>query len=189
MRADCFGHFVGQDTPQVSITVQHTQESLCLAHIYAIAGVAGVNYAIRDVFDYGVDGQFDPVIVRRGRRVVSGHPLAFQAKATINWEVNNGEIVYDLEAKTYDDLVGRTPSEVTMVLILLCMPKEQIDWHRATQDATLLRNGCYWAILQGEPCGNTSTKRIRIPATNLLTPDRLRELMAAEKLRREAQCL
>ena len=179
----------GQGAPQVSITVQHIQESLCLAHIYAVAGMAGVAHSLRNVHDYGVDGQFDPVIIRHGRRVVSGHPLAFQAKATINWELVEGEIVYDLEAKTYDDIVSRTDSEITMVLILLCMPKEQADWHITTPDATTIRHCCYWAILGGDPCGNASKKRIRIPATNLLTPDSLRELMEAEKVRRETQCL
>jgi hypothetical protein len=172
---------------QLSITVQHTQESLCLAHIYALAGVAGVNHAYDPAHDYGVDGQFDPVIVRGNRRVVSGHPVAFQAKATTNWEMVAGHIIYDLEAKNYDDIVSRGPSEVTMILILLCMPKDQESWHLATPDATLMRNCCYWAILKGEPSGNASTKRIRIPAENLLTPESLRELMAAEKARRETQ--
>lgn len=173
----------------MTITVQHIQESLCMAHIYAVAGVAGVNHAYNPAHDYGVDGQFDPVIVRGNRRVVSGHPLAFQAKATTDWEVVGGHIVYDLEAKNYDDIVTRDASEVTMILILLCMPKDQNDWHLATPDDTTMRNCCYWAVLQGPPCGNASTKRIRIPIENLLTPDSLKELLAAEKIRRETQWL
>ena len=98
----------GRGAQKLSITVQHTQESLCLAHIYAVAGMAGVDHALRNIHDYGVDGQFDPVIIRGNRRIVSGHPLAFQAKATINWDLVEGNIVYDLEAKTYHDMVSRT---------------------------------------------------------------------------------
>ena len=158
-----------------------------MAHIYAVAGVAGVNHAYDPAHDYGVDGQFDPVIVRGNRRVVSGHPLAFQAKATTNWELIDGHIVYDLEAKNYDDIVARHSSEITMILILLCMPKDQADWHLATPDATMMRNCCYWAILKGPLCGNVSTKRIHVPVANLLTPNSLKELLAAEKLRRESQ--
>jgi hypothetical protein len=173
----------------LSITVQHIQESLCMAHIYAVAGMAGVNHDYRPAHDYGVDGQFDPVIIRGNRRVVSGHPLAFQAKATINWERVGDKIVYDLEAKTYDDIVSRDASQVTMLLVLLCLPKDQAEWHQTSSDATLIRNCCYWEILRGEPCGNASTKRVFIPDTNLLTPDALRELLAAEKTRRETQWL
>lgn len=169
------------------ITVQHTQESLCLAHIYALAGVAGVNYAIRHVFDYGVDGQFASVLSRGGRLITTGHPLDFQAKATINWELTDGKIVYDLEAKTYDDMVGRDTSETTLLLILLCLPKSRTEWHEATEMATTIRHCCYWHILRGDPCGSTSTKRVFIPATNLLTPDSLKDLLVAERIRRLSQ--
>ena len=171
----------------MSITIQHTQESLCLAHIYAVAGVAGVVHDLRATHDYGVDGQFDPVVFRGTRRVVSGHPLAFQAKATINWELVDGHIVYDLEAKTHDDIVSQTDAEVTMLLLLLCLPKDQAAWHEATLSETTIRHCCYWHILRGSPCGNASSKRIYIPATNLLTPESLKALMAAEKERRERQ--
>lgn len=170
--------------------MQHTQESLCLAHIYAVAGMAGVNHAIESIHDYGVDGQFESVTLRQNRRVNSGHQIAFQAKATTRWELVNGHIVYDLEAKTYDDLVSREDSAITMVLILLCMPKEQTDWHLAAPDATLIRNCCYWHIFKKGPLsGSTSSKRINIPSANVLTPDSLKELLAAEKLRRETQWL
>lgn len=42
-----------------------------MAHIYAVAGMAGVSHDLRSAHDYGVDGQFDPVIIRGNRRVVS----------------------------------------------------------------------------------------------------------------------
>ena len=171
------------------ITIQHTQESLCLAHIYAVAGVAGVNYAIRKNYDYGVDGQFSAVVNRDGRLVDSGHPLDFQAKATINWNLVNEHIVYDLEAKTYNDIVSRTLSETTLLLILLCLPKNQGEWHGATCDETILRHCCYWHTFTGELTSNTSKIRIYVPSANLLTPVSLNSLLALEKARREAQSL
>ena len=171
----------------MSITTQHTQESLCVAHIYALAGMAGLNYAIRYIFDYGVDGQFSPVTIRDGRRVNSGFPLDFQAKATINWELRNGCIVYDLEAKTYNDIVSRTEAETTLILILLCLPKEQVNWHVAEEVATTLRNCCYWHSFTGEPTENTGTKRILIPVENRLTPGVLNNLLGLERARRQNQ--
>ena len=153
-----------------------------MAHIYALAGVAGVNHDYKPAHDYGVDGQFDPVVVRGKRRVVSGHPIAFQAKATTDWELDGSEIVYDLEAKTYDDLVTRHPSEVTM-------PKDPTSWHNVLPETTELKHYCYWAILSGPPCGNTQTKRIRIPVSQVLTPSSLLDLLAAERRRRQSQWL
>jgi hypothetical protein len=150
--------------------------------------MAVINYGFGQTYDYGVDGQFYPVVQRpNGRRVVSGHPLDFQAKATINWKLTDGHIVYDLEAKTYDDIVSRDPSETTLLLILLCLPKAQDEWHEMTDSATTIRHCCYWEILTGAPCGKTSSQRIFIPSTNVLTPTTLKALLAAERERRQSQ--
>ena len=169
------------------ITEQHTEESLCLAHIYALAGVAGVNYGIRKVYDYGVDGQFNTVIARGTRRIDSGFPLDFQAKATVDWELTDGYIVYDLESKTYNDMVERSDAETTLMLILLCLPETRAQWHGTTPQETIMRHCCYWHILRGDPTSNASTKRILIPESQILTPDSLNQLLTAERLRREGQ--
>jgi hypothetical protein len=184
-RAKLF-NFHNLEGSSLPITEQHTEESLCLAHIYALAGVAGVNYGIRKGYDYGVDGQFNEVITRGTRRVDSGFPLDFQAKATIDWELKDGHIVYDLEAKNYNDMVERSDAETTLMLILLCLPKARTQWHGATAQETIMRHCCYWHILTGEPTPNTSKKRIFIPETQILTPDTLNELLTAERERREA---
>ena len=157
-----------------------------MSHIYALAGVAGVNYTV-DRYDYGVDGRFIPVAVRGNRRVNSGFPLDFQAKATVDWEQRNGCIVYDLEAKTYNDIVSRSPAETTLILILLCLPKDESLWHLAETDATTLRHCCYWHSFTGEATDNQNTKRICIPAENRLTPAVLNDLLVKERIRRQNQ--
>lgn len=172
----------------MSITVPHIKENLCSAHIYAIAGMAGANLGLHFVHDYGVDGQFVAVVVRGKRHVNSGIPLDFQAKATVDWEIRGDHVVYDLESKTYNDMVTRSPSCTTLVLVLLCLPKDAADWHSATATSTTLRNCCYWHILSGPPVENEdSTKRIKIPVDQLFTSESLRELLEAERSRREAQ--
>lgn len=172
---------------QLSITKQHTQETLCLAHIYAIAGMAGVNYSIKYVYDYGVDGQFSEVVQRGNRLVNTGYPLDFQAKASTNWELSDGNIIYDLEAKTYNDIVSRTSAETTLILILLCLPPAMRDWHGTTYEQTTLRHCCYWQGFTGAATQNTSKQRVSIPTTNLLTPEALRYLLAVERARRQGQ--
>jgi len=168
------------------ITEQHTEESLCFAHIYALAGIAGVNYSAQR-YDYGVDGQFSAV-VRRGKRLVdSGFPLDFQAKATVDWKLIDGNIVYDLEAKTYNDFVSRQADSTTMILILLCLPRDRNSWHATSCDQTILRHCCYWHIVTGELTLNTTKKRIYIPAAQLLTPAALNNLLTLERERRRGQ--
>jgi len=106
----------------VSITIQHTKECLCIAHITALGGSAGLNFSARPLFDYGVDGDFRLVQIRDGRRAETGFSLAYQAKSTVCWLEKDGHIIYDLEAKTYNDMVSRTSEESTLLLILLCLP-------------------------------------------------------------------
>lgn len=157
-----------------------------MSHIYALAGMAGVNYTV-DRYDYGVDGRFIPVTIRGNRRINSGFPLDFQAKATVDWEQKNGCIVYDLEAKTYNDIVGRTLAETTLILILLCLPKDQTHWHLAEETATTMRHCCYWHSFAGAATTNENTKRIHIPVQNRLTSVVLNDLLAKERMRREKQ--
>ena len=99
--------------------------------------MAGVNHRAEHAHDYGVDGQFAPVVNRDGRRVTSGYPLDFQAKATINWELMAGQIVYDLEVKAYNDMVGREPSETTLMLICCAFRKCRLNGMRRRIRRTL----------------------------------------------------
>jgi len=170
----------------LSITEQHTEESLCFAHIYALAGVAGVNYRANR-YDYGIDGQFNPVVKRGNRMIQTGFPLDFQAKATVDWNLKDDHIVYDLEAKNYNDMALRTPAESTLILILLCLPKSRSDWHGTTLDETVMRHCCYWYLVEGDPTPNEYSKTIYIPRKNLLTPAILLELLELESSRRKGQ--
>ncbi|MEM5584662.1 DUF4365 domain-containing protein [Roseibium sp. AS2] len=170
------------------ITIEHTKENLCAAHIYAICASAGVLLGHAHVHDYGVDGSCNTVVHRGKRRVVSGFPLDFQAKSTVDWEINENHVVYDLESKTYNDIVSRSAAETTLMLVLLCLPKNSADWHSVTADFTTLRNCCFYHTFKGTPVDNEkSTKRVKIPIAQLLTPDSLIQLLEAEKSRREKQ--
>jgi hypothetical protein len=85
-------------------------------------------------------------------------------------------------------MVTRSPAQTTMILVLLCLPEQAVDWHAATPISTTLKNCCYWQLLEGAPVGNEkSKKRIRIPASQHLTPQSLLDLIEAETARRKAQ--
>jgi hypothetical protein len=71
----------------VSITIQHTKECLCIAHITALGGSAGLNFSARPVFDYGVDGDFRLVQIRDGRRAETGFSMAYQqSQRFVGWK-------------------------------------------------------------------------------------------------------
>lgn len=171
------------------ITEQHTEERLSIAHVQAIAGVAGYLAEFDPPLDYGVDGHFHPVRRRGNKFVAEGIPLDFQLKATINWShaEDDDSIVYDLAADAYNNIVSRSPAETTLILILLCLPADCDHWLSADHDVTTLKNCCYWYLPDGPETDNTATKRIFIPRSQILTPAALEHLMGEERERRYAQ--
>jgi hypothetical protein len=164
------------------LTEQHIAESLSRAYVQAIAGRAGFNFAIRE-YDYGVDGSFYEVIVRENRRVESGFSLKFQLKASTQWRLDPTQVIYDLEAKTYNDLVSWDRARVAApcILILLALPTDSSQWLVCEESELRLRGGCYWAYLSGSSSENVSSVRIRIDRAQRFTPESLLDLVSRLK--------
>jgi Domain of unknown function (DUF4365) len=161
------------------LTDQHIAEALSRAYVRAIAGRAGLNLAIRE-YDYGVDGSFDEVVVRQNRRVESGFSLSFQLKASTQWQINDDrQVVYDLEVKTYNDLILRRSMRAATpcVLILLALPADSEQWLICEETELRLQGTCYWEYLSGSLSENRQSVRIRIPRSQRLTPESLLTLI------------
>ena len=167
------------------ITEQHIQEGLSRSYIQAVAGIAGVNILTYREFDYGFDGTFRKVSFRGSRRVENSFPLDFQLKCTMKWRVDGDSIVYDLESKTYNDLVSRHPNGTGAILILLCLPESSSDWVQVSEDYLKVQRCCYYDRLSGDPVENEkSSKRIWIPRKNILTGNAVRAVLDDERNRR-----
>lgn len=155
-----------------------------MAFVHALTGFAGVNLRLGERrHDYGVDGSIYRVHVGGGRRVDDGYPVDFQMKSSIDWEIKEGSIVYDVESKAFNDLVLRNsdPGGVSLILILLCLPKKPADWVKATESDLVLRNCCYWEKVTGEPTSNKESKRIRIPRRNVFDHNSIVEILRRER--------
>lgn len=88
------------------LTIPHCKESLSCAYITAVVGRARASIDWSRTHDYGVDGSVKQIIKTGSRHHESGFGFDFQAKSTASWEIEGEYVVYDLEAKTYNDLVG-----------------------------------------------------------------------------------
>jgi Domain of unknown function (DUF4365) len=158
---------------------QTIEEQLSLAHVQAIAAQAGVSMSYFNL-DYGFDGTFRSIRRNWGTRLVTqGFGLDFQLKASINYMTEPEYIVYDLEAKTYNDLVDRQfgNRRIPCVLLLKTLPARPDIWLTATEEALIIGGGCYWASLTGSLTTNTKTVRIRIPREQLFSPASLRWML------------
>ena len=161
------------------ITKQHRQEQLSRAYVHAVTAHAGLIFEPAAI-DYGVDGSIRVVQMREGGRLLAcGHSIDVQLKATTDWTFDNDDVVYDVEAKTYNDLVDRfnEPRGTPMVLILMCLPKNEVDWLSITADNLILRNCCFWCHIVGARTDNTATQRIRIPRSHMFDQASVGELL------------
>jgi Domain of unknown function (DUF4365) len=164
------------------LTEPHIIESLSRAYVRALAGKAGLNLSIRE-YDYGVDGNFDEITIREKRRVESGFSLSFQLKASTLWQRDDNTVIYDLEAKTYNDLVLRRNFRMAVpcILILFALPPDSSQWLIYNEEEMRLRGSCYWDYLSGAPTENRQSVRIRIPRQQRLTSESLQDLIEKVK--------
>lgn len=164
------------------LTEQHIIESLSRAYVRALAGKAGLNLSVRE-YDYGVDGNFDEITIRDKRRVESGFSLSFQLKASTLWQRDDNTVIYDLEAKTYNDLVLRRNFRMAVpcILILFALPPDSSQWLIYNEEEMRLRGSCYWDYLSGAPTENRQSVRIRIPRQQRLTSESLLDLIEKVK--------
>ncbi len=158
---------------------QQIEELLSCAHVQAIASRAGVSISFPDR-DFGVDGTFRQIAVLGSRRFPNGFALDFQLKASTRYQIEPDHIVYDLEVKTYNDLIARRlgGGAIPCILILKTLPSDTSQWMEISEEGLLLKGGCYWEYLQGNPTPNQEKVRVRVPRRQQLTPEALSMMLA-----------
>jgi len=100
--------------------------------------------------------------------------LKIQLKACINMPnlAADGKIVpYSLVGiKRYDDLRAETLA-TPRILVVLFLPKDELEWLEHTEEALSLRKCAYWVSLRGaEPSENSSAQTVTCPGLRSLTP-------------------
>lgn len=153
------------------LTIPHCKESLSRAYVTAVVGRARHKVNWNSEFDYGVDG-YVRIIEKRGiRHYETGLGFDFQSKTTTDWKLENGKIVYDLEADAFNDLVSRAgKGGLPFLLVLLCIPHDDTVWLDVSPDRLVIQKCAYWLQLDGVLTANTASKRVRIPVANVFSP-------------------
>lgn len=167
-----------------NITEQHIKEGISAAYVKSIAHDAGFNIA-HDAFDYGMDGTFCGVKIRNGTdgiRIVSdGCKLDFQLKASINVDIDNDIVKYNLEVKNYNDLIDPDIS-TPRILIVYKLPRNKEEWIQVNENGTIFRDCAWWHYLSGnEETKNKEKILIKIPRSQIFNQDSLRDLMRKVK--------
>ncbi|TMO46442.1 DUF4365 domain-containing protein [Pseudoalteromonas ruthenica] len=155
--------------------VAHSKELLSLAYIEALASATGVNFNEPKIDNDGID------ITLRGKGysgLYSEPKIEAQLKCTSKKgtiDHNTQELIFQLDAKNYNYLVG--PSPIPLILVVHHAPANPSDWLDESNDYLSLKYASYWYSLYGEAKIDTGSKVIRIPLTQRLDSTSLIDMM------------
>ena len=164
------------------MTEQQRQEAVSREFLRILAHMHG--YKIHEpTLDHGVDMTVCPVKERiepggQRRFLDSQMRLDFQIKSTTVAGVVMGvdDIKYDLEAKTYNDLIDRRIEPLPLHLLLVVLNDRPPGCVEIDPERISVVGSAFWFLpAEGEePTANAATKRISIPKTNILRADFVR---------------
>ena len=96
--------------------------------------------------------------------------IQMKATTTKSITIENDQIIYNLEAKNYNDLIYRKQIGSTpLILILFILPEDENEWVKVLQDELILSKNAYWYYPtddENEEVINTSSKTTYIPLKN-----------------------
>jgi hypothetical protein len=158
------------------MTEQQRQEMISRSFLKILAHAHGFKI-VEPELDHGVDMTVCPVTQRTDangqvRFLDSQFKLDFQLKSTTpaGIIVDETTIRYDLEAKTYNDLVARKDDLLPLHLVLVVLNDVPPACVNIDEERLSVIGQAYW-YLPGEDAvatENVATRRIEIPKANIL---------------------
>lgn len=130
--------------------------------------------------DHGVDMTICPVSIivnaqGRIRLLDSQYKLDFQLKSTTPASIidDDDHIRYDLEAKTYNDLIHRRAELLPLHLVIVVLSDTPPACLNLDADVLRIVGKAYWFLPEegAEPTDNEDQIRIRIPKANQVQMD------------------
>jgi len=154
------------------------QDHLGVAYVRAVAAAAGcTSLCTEGGADFGIDLTVYEIKLVRGKPKQNGGEIKIQLKSTYTAEFKDGHVVYDLDSDTYNNFMDERYS--SRILVVYVMPRDTDRWLTVTPDGTILRNCAYWHIIPwgGQIAPSDSTRRIKIPTSQVFDPAGLVDLM------------
>lgn len=149
------------------LTENYRKSELSFACLSAICAMAGYTC------QRGPDPDLDSIdaIVKAGG--FARPQIDVQLKSTSAPDLKGGVLHFRLSRKNYDDLAGLRQNPT--ILAVLELPPDPAEWLSCDEERLILRRRLWWISLEGSP---QDSRTVRIPQSQFLTPDSLKELVA-----------
>lgn len=157
------------------MTPEQRKEELSKAYLHAIAARCGFAIGNWSQDHGGVD-----VTIGAGKALGYGRlsrpKIDIQLKCTSRLDIQKGDyIVWSLDRTHYDTL--RAEALQPHLLVVLVLPEQEDAWLEHTVDALILRRCAFYVKMTGLPYKDSDTVTVRIPRSNVFSPEQLLVLM------------
>ncbi|ASQ96491.1 MULTISPECIES: DUF4365 domain-containing protein [Streptomyces] len=152
-------------------------EQLQEGYMQSIAATAGCLFIKQERDMYGMDA----MLVRPSSDPL-GEETSFyvQLKSTtqISPRASAASFSYRFEQRSYMERLARPRKGIKSLLVVMAVPKGQLDWTSAQHSHLEVRQACYWASLEGSEIPEGVEKPYaRISTVNLFNAEALSAIM------------
>lgn len=158
------------------MTPKQRQEEISKAYLHAVAARCGFTVASWTQDHGGIDATVGAASTV-GAGTISRPKVDIQLKATTQQDLVRDDFVsWTLEIAHYDSL--RAAASIPHLLVVLVLPENADDGIEHTAEQLVIRRCAYWVKMTGmDEADRTSTKTVRLPRSNVFSPDALREIL------------
>lgn len=157
------------------LTDNQRKEELSVAYIHAIAAKVGFSCERPKIDMDSVDVE----IKAHGKLAVdstfNSPEIKVQLKATAAIKIIGDNIHFPLPINNYNDL--RSKSMTPRLLVVFELPTNELLWLNHSEQELIMQKCAYWINLHGKQATDSQTITVHIPTQNILSPDKLHELM------------
>jgi len=163
-------------------------DELATAYVQAVAAYAGATIAVSRA-DYGIDGTLHHIVRAPKEKspgykfIPEGFPVEFQLKGTTVAILRKDHVMYDLNVRSYNLIVGRSAVATPLFLFLVCFGSNEDEWIEFRKEQLVLKASGFWWRQSAAPTRNSSTVRIEIPTSSRLTSTAIRDMVKTSKER------
>ena len=107
-----------------------------------------------------------------------------QLKTSTDWKIEGDQIVYDLDIDAYNSIILHNQKGTTkIIIVLMCLHNENKNWCVMDHTHIKFQNSLFWFYTDSEiTSDNTASIRIRIPQTQVLNEDSIKNLIDKFKI-------
>lgn len=156
------------------------KELLQRSYVQAVIARAGAIYS-EPKPDMGVDLIVSSASeLPNGKFKATGFTFHCQLKSSTTCEIEDNHIIFDMEVEDYNKL-ATWEGLSCCVLIVFVLPEREMDWFYLDEEQLLLKRCCYWYLIDSTPSNNRASQRVKIPRSQMFTPEVVNWLLERER--------